>query len=213
MFPDDSTDRTAGDVEVARIGSERTATSRRDGADTAEDEKLTEAFLEGHMEAIRTVSGWVKSVVLHKVWGFDDAEDIIQAALLALVQNLRSGRFKSGNFQAYTRTIAKNICITSYRRLKTRGVEVPFNDASYSSTRHSSDKSVERRAAISRILDRLNENCRRLLLLAYVQGYTRKEIAESLGIREETVRVRLFRCVRSARILLEGSAEPDEQHS
>lgn len=90
---------------------------------------------------------------------------------------------------------------------------MPFNDEVYFSTVHSSGKKVERRAALNRVLDRLNESCRQILLMAYVQGYSRREIAESLGIKEEAVRVRLFRCVKSARTVLDGPVEPSGQHA
>jgi RNA polymerase sigma-70 factor (ECF subfamily) len=185
----------------------------RHGNEAAGDDRLIEAFMEGRIDAIRAVSDLAKSVVQHKVWGFDDAEDIVQATLLALVQNLRAGKYKSGNFPAYVRTIAKNICITDYRRQQARGVHVPLNDDVYLSTVQNPGKKVERRAALNMVLDRLNKSCRQILLMAYVQGYSRREIAEFLGIKEQAVRVRLFRCAKSARAFLEGPVEPSGQHA
>ena len=90
---------------------------------------------------------------------------------------------------------------------------MPFNDEIYSSVRHGSGKEIERHTMLNRALERLNEGCRQIIFLAYVQGYSRREIAESLGIKEEAVRVRLFRCVRSVRAFLEGPGEPGGQHA
>jgi RNA polymerase sigma-70 factor (ECF subfamily) len=142
------------------------------------------------------------------VWGFETSEDIVQATLLAVVQNLRDGRFKGGDLRAYVRRIAKNMCITSYRRLKSRGEHVSLDRAPDPPAPDTTASDLERRVTLDRVLDRLNPGCREIILFAYVQGFSRKEIGDRLGISEESARVKLFRCIKNARALL---SEPNMQ--
>jgi RNA polymerase sigma-70 factor (ECF subfamily) len=196
-----SADRTAQEAENDR---EHRGFGKQDDTAYKDVEKLVGEFLNGKPEAVRAVSGWVKSVVVHKAWGFQDTEDIVQATLLALVQNLRGGRFEPGDLRAYARRIAKNMCITNYRRIRARGIHVPFEEGdSLAGDRHSG-KEVQLSAVLNRILESLSEGCRRIVLLAYIEGYSRKEIGGLLGVTEEAVRVRLHRCIQTARGFLKG---------
>jgi len=166
-----------------------------------ETDRLIGEFLDGRLEAVRTVADWAKSVAAHRAWGFETPEDVVQATLLALVQNLREGRFKGGNLRAYVRRIAKNMCVTNYRKIRSRGEHISLDESTHRPPARLSSDDVERRALLNEILGRLDESCRQVLLLAYVQGFSRKEIGERLQISEEAARVKLFRCIRNARAM------------
>jgi len=148
------------------------------------------------------VAEWARSVAAHRVWGFETSEDIVQATLLAVVLNLRDGSFKGGDLRAYVRRIAKNMCISSYRRLKSRGEHVSLETWTDTSMLRTPGDHIERRAVLNRVLGQLNKGCREILLFAYVQGFSRKEIGERLGVSEEAARAKLFRCLKGARALL-----------
>lgn len=178
------------------------------GEDTAfSDEVRLEDFVSGRPETVRTVALWAKSVARHAAWGFETPEDVVQATLLAVLNNLRDGRFAGGDFRAYVRRIAKNMCITDYRRLKTRGEHVSLDDVPALPDAHSSGERAEQRSMLDRVLERLQEGCRQIILLAYVEGFSRKEIGERLGISEEAARVKLFRCIQNARGMLDASGD------
>lgn len=185
--------------------SERVGVQRNRAAAPAaeEHEAQVTAFLAGNMETIRLFADWARSVTGHRAWGFEDAEDVVQATLLALVKNLRQGRFVGGNLRAYVRRIAKNMCIDNYDRLQ-RQDAVPLDELQREVTASHSGEDIERNALLDRILDRMEEGCRRLVQLAYVEGYSRAEIGAQLGISEEAARVRLFRCIRAARTMCDS---------
>lgn len=168
-------------------------------------DQLIQDFLGGRSEAVGILAEWARSVAVHKTWGFEAPEDVVQATLLALVQNLREGRFKGGDLRAYVRRISKNMCITNYRRQLVRGHHVSLEDSASEPVSTLSGEEVERRALLSRIMERLNEKCRQIILLAYVQGYSRKEIGNRFGISEKAARVTLFRCIQKARTMLSES--------
>lgn len=167
-------------------------------------DRLIKEFLDGRIDAVKTVAEWARSVAVHRAWGFETPEDVVQATLLALVQNLRDGRFKGGDLRAYVRRIAKNMCITNYRRIKIRGEHVSLDEGSPPPVSSISTGDVERRVMLDQILTRLSEGCRRIIVLAYLKGYSRKEIGKRLGLSEEAARVKLCRCIQNARALMEG---------
>lgn len=166
---------------------------------------IVQGFLDGRPEYVRQVALWAKTVAEHRVWGFETPEDIVQATLLAVVQNLRDGRFDEGDLRAYVRRIAKNMCITSYRRLKSRGEHVSLDRTADPPASAPSGTDLERRVVLERILEKLDNGCREIILFAYVHGLSRKEIGGRLGISEEAARVKLCRCLKNARALLSES--------
>ena len=168
------------------------------------DEQIIEGFLKGKPDEVGIVSGWARSVVEYRSWNFDNREDIVQAVLLALLENIRSGKFSGGNLRAYVRTIAKNKCVSGFRRRKTRGIRIPLDENEYLYYERSFEEDVENISMAARILERLQDGCRQIIMLAYIEGYSRRRISEILGISEGAARVRLYRCVENARALFAG---------
>ena len=175
-------------------------------------EAIAKGFIEGRPEYVAQVVSWARSIAEHRAWGFDSADDIVQATLLAVVQNMRNGRFKGGDLRAYVRRIAKNMCISSYRRTRSRGAHVSLGAVTDSSSFRDCGGGVERRIMLEQMLDRLEQGCRELILRAYIKGFSRKEIGAWLGISEQAARVRLYRCVENARQLLTArTAAPGDE--
>ncbi len=96
------------------------------------------------------------------------------------------------------------MCITNYRRTKIRGDQVPLEDGDPPPASRLSGENLERRVMLDQVLARLSEGCRQIIVYAYLQGYTRKEIGERLGVSEEAARVKFCRCIQAARDLMEG---------
>jgi RNA polymerase sigma-70 factor (ECF subfamily) len=179
--------------------------AQADPGDTGakQTDRLIQDFLSGWSDAVGILVGWARSVAEHNAWGFQAPEDVVQATLLALVKNLRDKRFKGGDLRAYVCRITKNMCITNYRRQTARGRHVSLEESAYKSASTMSGEVVERRALLARIMERLNEKCRQIILLAYIQGYSRKEIGSRFGISEKAARIKLFRCIEQARTMME----------
>ena len=213
MSPKDSLGSADRAAEETKTGREHRGSRERDDTAYQDTEKLVGEFLNGKPDAVRAVSDWVRSVVVHRAWGFRDTDDIVQAALLALVKNLREGRFEAGDLRAYARRIAKNMCVTNYRRIRARGIHVPLEDGDSLAGDRSSGEEMQRNALLNRVFESLSEGCRRIVLLAYVEGYSRKEIGDLLGLTEEAVRVRLHRCIQNARDVMNGIGGIEIRHA
>ena len=162
-------------------------------------EPVVAALLANKSEAVFTVTGWARSVIAHRVWGFESSDDIVQETLLALLRNLREGRFTGGNLRAYVRRIAKNLCISRHRKIRGRGAHLPLEEDAPVASASGTAKAMECAVMVGRILRGLDEACRRLMVLAYIEGLSRREIAVRLGISEAAAKVRLFRCLEKAR--------------
>jgi RNA polymerase sigma-70 factor (ECF subfamily) len=61
---------------------------------------------------------------------------------------------------------------------------------------------AERRAELLAAVDRLPERQRAVVVLGQFEGHTTREVAAMLGLTEATVRVHLFRAIRSLRRIL-----------
>jgi RNA polymerase sigma factor (sigma-70 family) len=162
-------------------------------------EALPARLVANDPDAIRTVARWIGEITRNRAWGFETPEDISQETLLALVQNIRDQRFAGGDFRAYVRRIAKNIAISSYRRARRRGVTLSLEDVSEPLAARG-DGQVEAGAAVARLIATLDEACRRLVVMAYLRGRSRREIAANLRISEGAAKVRLFRCLEKIRL-------------
>jgi RNA polymerase sigma factor (sigma-70 family) len=167
--------------------------------DVGPDDPIILGFLEGEPNAIRLLTRWAEGVARCHAWGFEAPEDMVQATLLALVQNLRQGRFRGGNLPAYVRRIAKNVCLGAYRKSRVRQGLVPLERSDPDSYAANPSPGPDLSSMLDRILQGLDPACRTLIVMAYLRGLRRSEIARQLGISETAAKVRLFRCLARAR--------------
>jgi RNA polymerase sigma-70 factor (ECF subfamily) len=145
-----------------------------------------------------------------------DAEDLVQDAVLRAYRFF--DRFERGtNFRAWLFKILTNTFINKYRRsVKERTiVDGPEREAVHEPERHFFDRLVS--DDVVRAIDALPIDFRMVVILADLQEFSYKEIADILDIPVGTVMSRLFRGRRLlekalARYAAEagfGSARPD----
>lgn len=161
-------------------------------------------LLIGNREIVANTSLAI-SRYLHRFGGhrLADPENLQAEALAALVHNLQRGTFRGGNikqFNAYLRSIVLNTV------LKAAESEARLEPSSESALPEATNGDEFKRFAdkdvVEFVLGRLNSSCRELLTLKYLQDLDNSEIAEKLGLREGTVRVRIHRCTEGAKEVL-----------
>ena len=116
------------------------------------------------------------------------ADDIAQEAFVRLLQTDTS-KLQAPQVRAYLFRIATNLMHDHRRRT---GREVHDDDATLEMPDPAVD-TIAVRLDVGKAFDRLPPNQRMLLWLAYVEGYEHREIAGLMGLRENSVRVLLFR--------------------
>jgi RNA polymerase sigma factor (sigma-70 family) len=172
----------------------------------SEVREIYEGFRRGGGAEVKQVRGWIGAVVFGGAWGLRDPEAVVQDVLVRLYQLACAGRIDDPQaFQKYVYTVAKNDCLTALRRqrrLTEHEVATTDRDAPcVPPTDPGEMTSAERESAIRYVLQRLPGECRRLWLLIYREKLTSRQIAERLGTKAGTVRVRAHRCLEKARAI------------
>ena len=114
-----------------------------------------------------------------------------------------------GSIEAYCFTVARNLAIDRSERKDSRTVELTLEmeQASDASSPYEKLVNKERMTLIHRLMNKLPEKQRLIMLLRDVEGKSYKEIAAVLNLTEEQVKVNLFRArqkVKQTFIDIEG---------
>lgn len=121
------------------------------------------------------------------------ADDLMQESFIKFL-NVEAGRLPTEARQrtAYLYRIATNLLRDRWRREKRE--EGWLTQLLFSrQTSHQSVAGVDLKMDLDTALAGLKRQDRALLLLAYVEGYDHREIAEILGLKPGSIRVLLFR--------------------
>jgi RNA polymerase sigma factor (sigma-70 family) len=127
----------------------------------------------------------------------DDAEDILQDGFIKIYKNLDKYR-GDGSFEGWIRRIFVNTAIEHFRRkthLQTIGEQE--DNTIESKAFNALDNLAEK--DILKIIQQLSPGYRTVFNMYVVEGFTHKEIADSLGISEGTSKSQLAR----ARVILQ----------
>jgi RNA polymerase sigma-70 factor, ECF subfamily len=136
----------------------------------------------------------------------DLAEDILQETYCRLLTT-RLPAMDDRQMRNYLFRIASNLVRGRWRRSKIElapenAVEIP------APATH-----IERKLVVRQAFDRLKPREPQLLWLAYVEGSSHQEIAESTGLRSGSIRLLLFRARRKMANLISNSTTHDREMS
>jgi len=156
--------------------------------------------------------GLVRNVVKRKgVWNPPDVDDMCQTVFAELIPALKN--YDSAySLARFVSTIAERACIQEYRRSVTAKRyherdpadenETGLNASISSSGIHSPEDQLARTELLEglrRGLRGLDSPCRQLLTMRFFEDLSYKEIAGILGATENTLSVRLKRCLQALR--------------
>lgn len=169
------------------------------------DQELIQGCLreEAHCqkELFQRYSGRMLAVCLRYARHRLEAEDILQEGFIKVFNNI--GSFKSkGSFEGWIRRIIVNTALKNYQRKHFTNEQIAvehFPDVPQQPVAYAQLGEQELLAMIAR----LPEGYRVVFNLYAIEGYSHKEIAETLGIRESTSRSQLVK----ARKMLQAQLE------
>ncbi|MEU4740924.1 sigma-70 family RNA polymerase sigma factor [Actinosynnema sp. NPDC023658] len=142
----------------------------------------------------------------------DLAEDVVQEAFLALWRNPAAYDRSRGSFGTWLMTVVHHRAVDAVRRESTqRRRNVPLTDEV--SERNTPPAAGADHAALTGVvgaevreaLQRLPEDQRQVIALAYLGGYTQIEVAALTGIPLGTVKSRTFAAIRRLRTALHSA--------
>jgi RNA polymerase sigma-70 factor, ECF subfamily len=148
------------------------------------------------------------------------AEDLLQDTFLRVIKGAQSYK-QQAKFTTWLYTIARNLCVDRSRRQKHRkaqSLDQPMRDDEGSGTLldvvAGADVGAERQAIGAELQQKLeaaiaslSEEQREIFVLRQVQGIPFKEIAEIVGIPENTAKSRMRYALEKLRLELEEYAD------
>lgn len=146
----------------------------------------------------------VASFVLRNNGTHDDAEDMLQEALVILWERVRSGRFEQqSKLGTYILGIVKNLWL---QRLAKKQRESPLVDnVSVDPPILQEIIDEEDAGELRKAMHKIGEPCRTILLLFYGEDLSMEEIADKMGFANaQTAKSKKYQCKKLLRQVLEG---------
>ena len=146
---------------------------------------------------------------IHRSAGSPDlADDILQDAFLRFLR-VAPGDLEPSQQKAYLYKIASSLLVDHWRRVNR---EQRWDWKAFVGKQRTTDAKLELGHDLSAVFQTLKPQQRSVLWLAYVEGFEHREIASMLGLRENSVKVLLFRARRKmSEILKKKGLGPKKQ--
>ena len=125
------------------------------------------------------------SICLRYLGNREEAEDVCQLSFIKLFSNLKDYN-NEGSFEGWVRRIFVNTCLDQLRKNKKTMNDVSLDDVGY--RLENKEFIIERMEAddLMKIIEELPTGYRTVFNLFAVEGFSHKEIAEQIGITENT---------------------------
>ncbi len=149
----------------------------------------------------------VKSFMMHKGSSADQAEDLVQEAMVAVWSKSALYAADRGSVSTWIFTIARNLRIDRLRRERSNQyTEIEDYDApSDAAGQDEALNRLQEDAAVSRALAQIPAEQRELLVLSYVEDLAQSDIAVRLKIPLGTVKSRMRLAYRRMKKILEAT--------
>jgi len=132
------------------------------------------------------------------------SKDLLQESLIKIFNNMEKCQATEElPFRAWCKKIAINTALANKRTTRTEQLPVEMNIS------YSLPKALEKLLAedIMKLLQRLPEKHRIVFSLAVIDGYSHKEIAEVLNVKESSSRTFLTRAKKTLKAIIEKDAD------
>jgi RNA polymerase sigma-70 factor (ECF subfamily) len=177
-------------------------------------------------EIVERYQAKVFSIIYGILRNRNDAEDIAQQVFAKIYFSIKNFDFRS-SLLTWIYKITVNECYDYLRKKRVRKLVYESDFSAEDSLRMDNSEpamdqtpSVDRRLAqhdlILKLLSKISEEDRSLILLKEVEGHSVEELSEMTGMNENTIKVKLFRArqklVKAAQRLEKGPILPPGSH-
>jgi RNA polymerase sigma-70 factor (ECF subfamily) len=195
-----------GVLALPGVGHRIAARPKVDYENTAEGSLVRKAQA-GDESAFREIVERYQSKVFSIIYGVvrhrNDVEDIAQQVFAKVYLSLKSFDFRS-SLITWIYKITVNECFDYLRKRKVRKlvyesdlsedeVRRVENTEPESNRQTGADTDLARRDFVVKLLSKVSEEDRMLLMMKEVEGYSVEELAAQTGMNENTIKVKLFR--------------------
>jgi RNA polymerase sigma factor (sigma-70 family) len=174
------------------------------------DARMLERLRKGEEEALAELYEQNRTLVLSYVTRnggtTDDSEDLLQEAVIVLWERVRAEKFEpTAKLSTFLYSIVKHKWSRRAEQLRrnVRQSEETFEISDGDAIADELLIDAEQKAAIVNAMDKLDDPCKRLLLLFYWEERTTDEIARMMGFANaDTVKSKKYQCKKSLEKLL-----------
>lgn len=154
----------------------------------------------------------VRSLIRKNNGNEDEAKEIFQQAIIALYNNIKSGKFKGeSSLGTYLYSISRFTWLKALKKSqKTTSTENVDHDETISeNTLLESD--VERESIVAELFRQLGEVCSKLLMLVYFENLPMKEVALITGFKDEqNARNKKLKCMKQLREIIAANPNTEQ---
>ena len=164
-------------------------------------EQLLQELRTGQKDAIKRIYEQsyhhCKWAVLKNKGSEDDARDVFQEAVFSLINRLQEQDVEIKNLDAYLYNSCKFIWYGQLRKNGKVSLVESFNDdIEEEDGLQDKEEKEKMRSALYQGLNKIGEDCRRLIELTFFEKYSDSEIAPIFGYQVKFVRTKRYRCIK-----------------
>jgi RNA polymerase sigma factor (sigma-70 family) len=175
-----------------------------------DDARILEMIREGDEEALVTLYRMnrkaVTSYVCRNNGNTDDAEDMLQEALVVLWERVRSGKFQhTAQLSTFIFATVKNMWLRQLARMRREQPMSVDLESLADGERSALDVMIESEQArkVADALETLGDPCKKLLVLFYWEELSMEQIAADMGFANaDTVKSKKYQCKKALEGLL-----------
>jgi len=193
-----------GTLPITAVGDKIRAKARVDHK-TSDEAALVRRVQSGDEMAFREIVERHQTKVFSIIYGIlrnrNDAEDIAQQVFAKVYFSIRNFDFRS-SLLTWIYKITVNECYDYLRKKKVRKLvyESDFSmedakrmEASEPDRKQAVDDQLAQQDLVIKLLSKVSQEDRSLMLLKEVEGHSVEELARMTGMNENTIKVKLFR--------------------
>jgi RNA polymerase sigma factor (sigma-70 family) len=168
------------------------------------EEELVKGCIREHrasqQKLFEQYAGKMMSVCLRYARSREEAEDLLQDAFMKVFDHIAEFQFK-GSLEGWIRRITVHTALRNYQRQRLR-MEFAAEEWNYDGAEGPEVYARLDEEDLLRLISRLPDGYRVVFNLFAIEGFSHKEIAETLGIQESTSRSQLVKARKMLQVWL-----------
>lgn len=175
---------------------------------TSKDRELLDRIQSGDKDVLVSIYksnfSMIRSYVIKNQGRDEDAEDLLQDALIVLWQKVQKGNFElSSKLSTYLMAICKNLWLKRLHKLQKMDGEDKILPHLHVCADNFSEISDFKH--LQKALDEIGETCKQLLLLFYFDGNDMEQIARKMQFANaDTAKAKKYQCFKKLETLIKS---------
>lgn len=145
-------------------------------------------------------SGVLYAICLRYAKNAENARDLLQDSFIKVFDGLKYFRFE-GSFEGWMKRVAVNTCLDFHKKIKNEPYNEDLETVIQVGAQETVNAGLNARDLIG-LLQKLPAGYRTVFNLYAIEGFSHQEIADSLGVTENTSKTQLFKARKLLQAML-----------